>query len=156
MKLVVDPKARFTTAFSVSDGTKKRLEDCIDDLASRMLAKAAEGKAREEMYEEELKSRRDAEARRQARDARRAASMLRIEKAEKAFAVWRRAQDLRAWGMALECESTAQAASGNLERAHALGDEAAWVRRAADHLDPLVVGALPSVDGLGIADDEPT
>ena len=66
------------------------------------------------------------------------AELAQLEKAEKKAAKWRRAQELRAYAGALE--------SAKVDPSNELATNVAWLRNAADWLDPLVGKKWPAVD----------
>jgi len=148
LKVVIDPHAFLVGPITLSDGAKEPLESRLVHVAARMLAKAAEARVRQEMRDEDERRWREEAARREARERRKAAAMIRIEKVEKVAAAWRRAQDLQAWASALEKEAASRAAAGDQPDVEEVAAEVAWVRRAADWLDPLVQGRLPVADGI--------
>jgi hypothetical protein len=154
LTLVVDPQAFLVTAFSISDGAREPLEKRLGRLASRMLAKAAEAKVRQEMSEEDNRRWQAEAARREVQERRKAAALARLETAESNASAWRRAQELREWASALESEAASRVVAGDPPDTEKVTAEANWIRRAADWLDPLVQGRMPLADGPAEKDDE--
>ena len=123
---------------TLSDGANSLIEDRIEHIAERVQAKAADRQVKKQMDEEERLRREAAWAQRIEMERVRDAELAQLEKAEKKATKWRRAQELRAYAEALE-----SASAGCLDE---LATEVAWLRNAADWLDPLVRKQWPTVD----------
>jgi hypothetical protein len=146
---VFDPDG-YSPLFTLSDGSTAPLERRLDDVVPMLFAKATELRVRREMREEEHKRWEAARLRREARERRQQKELERLKKTEEWVSNWRRAEDLRAFASALE-QSTSEDAESNVRTA----SEVAWIRNAADWLDPLVEMTWPAVDAGGSdADDD--
>ena len=120
------------------------LEERLNDLLPRLLRKLAELRVEQQLRDEENERWRQADARRQAREARRRAELQRLEKTEKFAEEWHRATRLRAYASALEAAGRGPTAATDDV---SMASELAWIRTAADWLDPLVRRHWPEVDG---------
>lgn len=123
---------------TISDGKRQRLEDRIAKLPDLLRRRAAQQRVEREMREE-ANARREAEFReRERRRAIREQNLARLKRAEEDAHRLERARRLRALADAL----TPSGAQSSEKRAA----EAAWLRRAADWLDPTVHVRWPEVD----------
>ena len=144
IKLQVFAQDGYSPLFTVSDGSSAPLERRLDDVIPMILAKATELRVRREMREEERKRWQAAEARRQVRERRREKELERVKQVEEWAASWRRAESLRAFATALE---QAERIDRNEPITPEAVEQLAWIRNAADWLDPLVDSKWPAMEG---------
>ena len=152
LKLVVANSERYYPLATLSDGVATPLELRLEGLAATLQSKAAELRVRREMSEEEHKRWEAERARREARERIRDKELERLKKTEDWVKAWRRAEELRAFSKAIEDQA---AAAADPEDISSVAEEVAWIRNAADWLDPLVEMTWPAVDARGSdADDD--
>lgn len=136
LRLEVREDDRYSPLLSVTDGTTA-IETRLESVIPTLMQKAVELRVRREMRDEEHLRWQAAQERREALEVRRDEELERLEQTEKWIADWKRAADLRAFAAALE--SGAQSEDNPAA-------EVAWIRNAADWLDPLVDKRWPDVD----------
>jgi hypothetical protein len=137
LKLTILSDNKYSYCFSVSDGVS-RIENRLDDLVRRVWTKAAERNVRDQMREEEHQRWEQSWARHKALEEARQAELARLEKTEKTVQQWHRARLLREYADALGKNEQAGKTAERLA-------EVAWIRDAADWLDPLVAKVSPDV-----------
>lgn len=138
LRLTVLSNNRYANYLSVSDGASP-IADRLGDIVERVMTKAAELAVEHEMREEEHQRWEARAARRRAMEAERTKELERLKATEEAVQQWHRAKLLREYASALE-SSAALKSEGDANR------EVAWIRNAADWLDPLVEKTWPQVD----------
>jgi hypothetical protein len=138
LKLTLFGENQYNPFTTLNDGSTSFIEDRIENIAAIILAKAAERQVQREMNEEDRLRREAAWAEHQELVRLRDTELARLEKTEKKASKWRRAQELRAFATALECAS--------IETSDERAGKVAWIRNAADWLDPLIKKNWPAVD----------
>jgi len=138
LKLTLVSDNQYNPYAALTDGSSSLIEDRIENIASIVLAKAADRQVKKEMDEEESVRREAAWAKHQELAQVRDAELARLEKMEKKAVKWRRAQELRAFACALE-RATVGTSNERAERV-------IWIQNAADWLDPLIKKCWPAVD----------
>jgi len=128
---------KYSYYFSVTDGVS-RIENRLDRFVQRVWTKAAERNVRDQMREEEHQRWEGSWARRKAQEEAHQAELDRLEKTEKTVQQWHRARLLREYADALGKNEQ------DGKTAERLAD-VAWIRDAADWLDPLVAKVSPDV-----------
>lgn len=143
LKLVLVLQDGRAPLVSVQDGATP-LEKRLDDVLPRLVRKLAERRVEQQFRDEENARWHEAYARRRAQEARRSTELERLEKTEQFAEQWHRATRLRAYVAALETAARGPTAATDDV---SLASELAWIRAAADWLDPLVERHWPEVDG---------
>jgi hypothetical protein len=134
---------------TTSDGKTAPLETRLDGIVERLWGKLVEHKIRDEMREEENARLRIAWERREALIKIRDKALDTLKKTEARADEWRRANVLRDYAAALEESRTRAAADGQIDPEDAA--RIAWIRNAAEWLDPLTAIHWPAVD-IGVDD----
>jgi len=111
----------------------------LGEIVERVWTRAAALKVQQEMREGERKRWEGNAARRRAREATRSAEPERLKQTEDRVQRWHRAELLRGYAHALEAEM-------RRSKPHQSALTAAWIRNAADWLDPLIGKRWPEVD----------
>jgi hypothetical protein len=143
LKLTVLDDTKYSNYLTASDGTQSKLNERISDLVERVWTKAVEKNVKSQMQKEESERWRVAEAHRAERRAARQAEMDRLGETEKRVQQWHRAILLRQYADALNvADESSHRDSKPMERSN----EVAWIRNAADWLDPLIEKHWPLVD----------
>ena len=137
LKLTLLSEDQFNTYATLSDGSSSLIEDRNENIAAIILAKAAQRQVKKQMDGEDRMRREAAWAKQQELARTRDAEFDRLKVVEQETVKWRRAQELRAFANALENSI----AGSNDARA----EQVAWIRNAADWLDPTVKKYWPAV-----------
>ena len=119
-----------------SDGKTAMLETCLNDFIVGLLKVAEAVKARRLKQEQEEQWRREAERRRQEEAVKRQEELVRLEALEQEAANWAKAQQLRAYLVAVK--ETLAARHGAIQSGSQADQWLGWAHQQANRLDPLV------------------
>lgn len=126
LKLTIFNPKHFNPFLTATDGAIKPLEQRLDDIVPRLWTRLAELRVKAQMAAEEHDRWREREALRAARETARRSELDRLEQVEATVKQWARAAALRRYADALERSQKHEP------------EAVAWIRNAADWLDPLV------------------
>ena len=147
LKLTVVGDNAYRPYLTISDGVHSTIDDRCAYLVERVWIKAAARNVEAQMREEQRQQWIAAEQRRQRIEAARRDVMERVEHVEKLIQKWQRAALLRQFADALEAiDCTVPHRDGVMEPA--------WLREAADWLDPLVAKRWPEADGDELGEEQ--
>jgi hypothetical protein len=118
---------------SWADGTKQRVEECLNDIVIGIVAAAEAIKARRLEQEARHREYLAAEERRQQAERRRQEEAARIRALESTVGAWRRAATIRQY---VEAMRQAAEASGVADEASPLNEWLQWAESYADRVDP--------------------
>jgi hypothetical protein len=139
---------------TTSDGKTAPLETRLDGIVERLWGKVVDGKIRDAMREEENARARAAWERREALIQIRDKELATLKNTEARADEWRRAHVLRDYAAAFEKSCAKAAADGQVKPKDAA--RIAWIRNAAEWLDPLTAAYWPDVDiGVANPDEDP-
>lgn len=119
-----------------SDGKTSKLESSLNDFVVGLLKVAEAAKARRLKQEQEEQLRREAERRRQEEESKRQEELARRQRLEQEAASWVKAQQLRAYLVALKDMLIAK--HGEIQSGSQADQWLAWAHQHADRLDLLV------------------
>ena len=145
LKLSLWGQSKYGPLLTASDGVTKPLEQRLNDILPRLWTKLAELRVEADLRAEEHDRWRKALARREALEIARKQELERLKKSEEFAERWRRAVALRSYADALERAGKGQTAGCTSE---SVQSELAWLRNAADWLDPLTSKHWPAVDDV--------
>lgn len=140
IKLTVLSANRYVPLLTISDGMRSPIEERLTDLVERIWAKAAGLNIQAQMRDEEHQRWEERRRKREALEAVRREQLGCLEDVEKVMEKWERARRLRRFADALEVTGKA------ITHGEVVADSA-WIRNAADWLDPLRAKDWALVDG---------
>lgn len=130
LRLEIRAQGAYSPLLTVADG-RDPIENRLEIVLPTLMQKAAEFTIERQMRNEDKERERAEQEEREIVIAGRNAELERLTQIEKKVARWHRATRLRAYAASLPA---------------AAADEAAWIRNAADWLDPIIDGPWPEVD----------
>lgn len=149
LKLRFKDTSYHEAVITVRDGVK-RIETRLPEVIPRLWQRVAELRVEQEIREEEWARFEQRQAEADAKAEQRQAELARLKQTEKLARNWRRAKLLRKYANAAEQTGTVLSAGPT---GTSLAEELAWIRRAADWLDPLVARHWTAVDKVEEPDD---
>jgi hypothetical protein len=119
----------------VSDGKQIKIEDKLNDFIVLLEREAVQRKLTRELRERREKRWQEEAHQRQLIEIKKSEERQKLAAIEEQAQQWRRAQDLRAYVIAVEAKALAEC--GSISRDSELDEWVTWVRKKADEIDPL-------------------
>lgn len=129
---------------AITDGKTQKIEERLNEFVTSLFREAYDRKQTRHERERERKKYEAAERRRYAREMRRQKELEKLKNLEAEAQQWRRAQDIRAYVLAVESSTCAEGKT--IDAGGELGRWITWARERADWLDPLVEANCPGLD----------
>jgi hypothetical protein len=151
LKLSLWGANKYNPLVTVTCAPDTPLEEKLGTVVPRLWERLAKSRIDDQIQEEERERWRQEWARKQALEETRQAEIERLKQTQKLAKQWKRASRLREYADALERVGHGPTGASTDQT---LQSELAWIRKAADWIDPLVQAHWPEVDGDDKSDDE--